>query len=441
MKKFTLYAVSLLLALCFLLTGCAKLENPASFEVTSNGGTVVKIGNYLYFANTYKGYSSLTDGDNKTNKTELNSMYRTKLVDGDVAFNENGTNKNEEKVIGKIAGFEYSNIFVSGSTLFFTTPNIHKNSSSENRFDLVSLFKVNADGTGLKELLTTNETTNEFRMVKIDGDDYLLVRDGSNLYKIAMFKSNTKTTLVDNLTGIAFDKNENQNVLYYTTAREDNLSGNVLNSINVKTEEKKTLSSEVSQSFNLLSANNGTVYYTKSTTNLDAYYYYNDFSNGENSEKSLIYATSISEFNILDEDVQNNKIVTYIFQDNLYIDVLGNSSQEVVITSEDECGKAKNVLLVDAEYVYFLTEKGIFRVDYKQGNIQKVASNASIKEKLCDKVDNYFYFYSSLEDGTTYYLHRASLNDVANGNIKVQVVSQISDEEIEDIEETLEVRE
>lgn len=438
MKKIAAIVTCLLLSVCVFLTGCSKLENPDTLNVSSNGGSVVKIGNYLYFANTLVDYSTLTNGDNETDKTGLDSIHRVKLEDEEVSFNDKGVSQNNEKVMGKIAGFEYSNMFVSGEYIFFTTPNIHKNDKSENRFDLVSLFKVKVNGKGLKEILTTNDASSSFHYAKIDGKDYLLVRDGSNLFKVEMFGRNTKTTLVDNLTNIAFDKNESFNTLYYTTAREDSLSGNVLNKVNIENGTKTPISSEINETYTLLEARNGTVYYTKTQTDLDAYYYYNDFSDGVNSEKVLIYATSISDLKTLTETIGGDKLVTYIFQDNLYIDNLSTVGNDVVLESNNANGKAKEILLVDAEYVYFTTENGIFRIEYKNSTVQKISSSTTLKTTSCDKVDNYFYYYDKVNESEDFYLHRAYLS--GNDNIRVQVVSALAEEITNDLEETLEKR-
>ena len=436
MKKIAAIVTCLLLSVCVFLTGCSKLENPDTLNVSSNGGSVVKIGNYLYFANTLVDYSTLTDGDNETDKTGLDSIHRVKLEDEEVSFNDKGVSQNNEKVMGKIAGFEYSNMFVSGEYIFFTTPNIHKNDKSENRFDLVSLFKVKVNGKGLKEILTTNDASSSFHYAKIDGKDYLLVRDGSNLFKVEMFGRNTKTTLVDNLTNIAFDKNESFSTLYYTTAREDSLSGNVLNKVNIENGTKTPISSEINETYTLLEARNGTVYYTKTQTDLDAYYYYNDFSDG--GEKVLIYATSISNLKTLTETIGGDKLVTYIFQDNLYIDNLSTVGNDVVLESNNANGKAKEILLVDAEYVYFTTENGIFRIEYKNSTVQKISSSTTLKTTSCDKVDNYFYYYDKVNESEDFYLHRAYLS--GNDNIRVQVVSALAEEITNDLEETLEKR-
>ena len=81
MKKFGTLVLVLLFSLCFILTGCsAPLKMPTNYEnVTSNGGFVVNVGNYLYFANGYKSYSSLkTASDNSGSGVGANSLSFTK---------------------------------------------------------------------------------------------------------------------------------------------------------------------------------------------------------------------------------------------------------------------------------------------------------------------------------------------------------------------------
>ena len=169
MKKFTMFMVLLLVCACFVLSGCSpKLDMPNNYtNVVSNGGFVVSAGNYMYFGNGYKGYSSLTDGDNDGNVNQY-SLNRIKL---DKTTHPKSTwfklekeddEYNIEKVAEKITAYETNNLYVVDQYLYFTSPNIHKNNKNEHEYNLSSLFRIKLDGTGLKELYTTETAEAKF---------------------------------------------------------------------------------------------------------------------------------------------------------------------------------------------------------------------------------------------------------------------------------------
>ena len=167
MKKLLSILAVLVLGVCFLFSGCSpKLEMPQG-DVSSNGGHVVVVGDYVYYSNTFVDYSSLSGNDNKEGTTKHNALYRVKTDEfGYTTKNEEGTIQDIEKVYSKITGFNNSNMFVNGNYLYFTSPNIHKeNKTGKDKFDLTTLFRVKLDGTGLKEILTTQTSQGKFYLV------------------------------------------------------------------------------------------------------------------------------------------------------------------------------------------------------------------------------------------------------------------------------------
>ncbi len=135
MKKRIKYIFALLLCLCFVLSGCStNLEMPKG-EIDSQGGSVVCIGNYIYYANTFVDYTSLSGNANTDSTTKQNALYRLKTDDfGNTTKDDDELIENIEKVKDKIAGFNNSNMFIVGDYLYFTSPNTHKNKEGGDLF-------------------------------------------------------------------------------------------------------------------------------------------------------------------------------------------------------------------------------------------------------------------------------------------------------------------
>lgn len=416
MKKYLTLLCLCLFSLCLCLTGCSqKLNMPTTLDVEYNGGSVVKVGEYTYYANGYKAYGSLKDGDNKNNET-ISNISRVKTENGKISFDEENKAENTELVAKKVSGFEYSDLYVSGNYLYFTTPNINKTYSNETMFEYVSLFKVKLDGTGLKEVLTVKAEKPSYHFTKISGQDYFFYVEDSILYRVALGKD-SQTKVVEDVASIVFSNDNEISNTYYTKAREDSQTGNILKSVNLLTGENSELVNEIGITFTLIGYQNNILFYTRTQSNVDTIYYYNNFSNGLVSEKTLISTTSIADFTILGETVANGIVVSYIYQENLYLDVINDVSYEDQSVLKDNAisKTAKNILGAYGDYVYYLTESGIYRVSYKDGDIQKISSKTDVKKEAFDFDGRYIYFMSTIEteegkeaeEDTNYYMFMA----------------------------------
>lgn len=433
MKKLTALLSVIMAFCCFLFAGCSNLSMPSNNNIVSNQGVATQVGEYLYFANAYSD-KTLVRGDNETKTVKEHSLYRTKLVDGNIDLDDDGKDKNLEKVLSKIVAFDKSKTFVCGDYLYFTSPNTLLTKENETRFDLTVLFSVKLDGSGLKDIYTTSNANSSFEYRTIAGKDYCFIRDGEKLVRIEL-GTNKQKQLLDNVTSVAIDLDNSKTLAYYTSAREDSMAGNVLNSIDLISETKTVLENVVGNTYELNMLADGVLYYTKSTTSLKAYHYYNDFSDGLNSEKSLIFATKINDFRYVGKTALGGQVVSYIFENQLNIVVINDGYYEDIQLSEsvDTYGAIKNIVLTDAEYTYFLSSKGIYRVDYKTGLAEKVSGTTDIKTDACDIVGNYFYYYTKNEGNTTgtYYIHRVNLAEAGNEEITVECIADILEDDIE----------
>ena len=131
MKKF----IKILVCVCLCMVSIAfvackketKIDAPATnAQVSSNGGSVVKKGDYLYFANGYESYKDVSKGD--LNKSfGLGGLYVTKLnSNGELDYTDKKQLANMTKLSGKLASFEATELFVSGDYMYFTSINTEK---------------------------------------------------------------------------------------------------------------------------------------------------------------------------------------------------------------------------------------------------------------------------------------------------------------------------
>ena len=421
MKKYFGILLMGIFAVCLFFTGCTKkLEMPSSLDIKNNGGSVVTVGEYVYFANGYKSYGSLSSGDNRNNET-LSNITRVKTENSKIVYDKDGKVLNAETVNNKVAGYEYTNLYVVGDSLYFTTPNTLKNVDRENKFEYVSLFKMKLDGTSLKEVLTIEQDKPILHFTKISGQDYLFYTENSKLYSVALGKD-TRSLIASDVTNVVFDTESEITTAYYTQNKPENQTGNILKTVNLLTKESKEVINLNNVTFELKFLSNGNLFYTRTDSLADTIFYYNNFSNSLVSEEILIAATEITDLKYAGKTVAGGIVVTYVYQENLYVKVLNDPSYTGTTVEKDNSvsSTAKNILGAFDDYVYYLTESGIYRVSYKNTEIEKISSKTDVKTNVFDYDGRNVYFFSKIDDeekaDDNYYMftadtHYANLDD------------------------------
>ena len=440
MKKSIKYVLALVLCLCFVLVGCTpKLEMPKG-NIDSNGGSVVMVGDYVYYANTFVDYSSLSGNANEDKTTNQNALYRVKTDEfGYTTRDDDDFIENIEKVTTKISGFNNSNMFVVGNYLYFTSPNAHKNKKGEDLFKLTTLFRVKLDGTGRQEILSTETTQGKFFLVT-EETPYLLVFDNSKIIKLTIGDKLGKIeTLVSDVLDVVFPTNYGKlDAFYYTTdiSEQDKtagLSGNYLHKFDLTNNNQSLISRNERETISLVAFEDGKLYYKRlDAETKDSLYYSNTmqetFENGEKVLTAVGETTSkdsttdvISKFSIINED-------NYVFEYNKKI--MLNTETTPLVNEEAKIEK------IYGDYVYYSTSKGLFRISYKDKKVQTVAEISNIKqgEGAVDIAGEYVYFYAKTANNSTdtYYCHRANNKIIEDGRTKVECISEVLDEDIKE---------
>lgn len=440
MKKSIKYVLALVLCLCFVLVGCTpKLEMPKG-NIDSNGGSVVMVGDYVYYANTFVDYSSLSGNANEDKTTNQNALYRVKTDEfGYTTRDDDDFIENIEKVTTKISGFNNSNMFVVGNYLYFTSPNAHKNKKGEDLFKLTTLFRVKLDGTGRQEILSTETTQGKFFLVT-EETPYLLVFDNSKIIKLTIGDKLGKIeTLVSDVLDVVFPTNYGKlDAFYYTTdiSEQDKtagLSGNYLHKFDLTNNNQSLISRNERETISLVAFEDGKLYYKRlDAETKDSLYYSNTmqetFENGEKVLTAVGETTSkdsttdvISKFSIINED-------NYVFEYNKKI--MLNTETTPLVNEEAKIEK------IYGDYVYYSTSKGLFRISYKDKKVQTVAEISNIKqgEGAVDIAGEYVYFYAKTANNSTdtYYCHRANNKIIEDGRTKVECIAEVLDEDIKE---------
>jgi len=450
MRKISTIILMLLVSFCFILTGCGNepLTMPTNHSnVVSNGGFVIGAGNYMYFANAYKSYSSLTessenDGE-KVAEFSLNRLELNRELENRSWFNlvrdENGKT-NFEKVTNKIAGYETNNMFVVNEYLYFTSPNVHKNKENEHEFNLSTLFRIKLDGTGLTEVLTTKTAAPKFYL-EGSQEKTLLIYDDSKIQMIDV-QNNSKQlkTLAEDVTDVEFPTTEGQDIawLYYTTARDEEspFAGNILNKVSLETEEiVENVSANAGETISIIAQDHGRLFYTK-TGGVQEGLFSNDFSNGSNSQKlhrTLTEGISdSSSFMYIKCENPDNDAFVFLYKDNLYIQLMSatNDSQAQKVTSG-----ATIIQFSAGSYVYYTVDSSIYRYSVVDRVQKQISDKADTNTELIDFDGRYVYFFAKqdapedAEEGETVsdtnYLFRA--DTYATEGMVIECIAEIAE--------------
>lgn len=423
MKKFSSVLIMLLMAVAFVLTGCGtSIVMPSSdAKVFGNGGYVVQKGQYIYFTNAFTNYSNLSSGVSNGDKNKEFGIYRVKVSDtinATITYDENGYSKNVEKIVSKLSGFENSNLYIFGDYLFFSSPNMHKNNKNENKFDLISIFSVKLDGSGLKELYTTPSYTNgDWTVLTIENTNYLITREGQEIVRHTIAKNVLKdrTVIATDVVNAILPDNFTSNLdktIFYTTNRtkveqeEYGYTGNVLRKVNIHTKEKSSFNNPQGETVTLLTQQDGRIFYKKKTV---AEQIENIFMFDGNAETQLTYYTDAANlFYLAQSDV-------LVYNSNSMLVMKEASKSPVALVSENV-----TPILVNGDYVYYTAESAIKRISVKDKQ-EQVVVEGTFETKKFDFDGRYIYLFNTLTDSSTEtkYLQRIDTFAIEQGSEKV----------------------
>ncbi len=428
----------MLLVVVFGFAACALprlTDNPGTDDiVTGNGGIAVQKGDYLYFTNGYVNTADVGD-TNEYGNIDVSAIYRVKLTDGrvtekNVEYNDEGVKKVDktqalndiEIIVPKVAGFEYSDLYIFGDYIYYTTPNHLRDREQTVLSNQLNFYRTRLDRSGSNELLYTSladNTSVSMTMYEVDGVVYQIILDDQTLMVISIDENNrvTKTEVSDTVNDASMPKYANStdeinaidHKIYYTEPMENEGVGTTLKAFDLATKESTTIYNNYDETYVVIGTRGNYLYFTLATS-----------SNPGSS--AHIYAVANDNFNnkvkISDRPVSDDGITAYqlVSQENslaiLYTDGTKTyfkraNADSIVIASSDIL---TNVVAVQGDTIYYIANSTLNSLVYTSaGNTANSSLIPSADTPKSDIAKNFdidgtrvFYFVQYTEN---YYMH------------------------------------
>lgn len=433
MKKYFLLVVSVLLSGVMLLAGCGKNTNPIELPslnapVINNGGMTVQKGDYLYFINGFNSKTDLKAGDNDWGDIKHGAIYRTKLNDNKIAYDNDGFLKNVELIVPKLVGYDGGSFYIYGNYIYYSTPNNNVDKKGNSLTKLTDFYRVELNGknnTLLYTSSTENLTQDDWTIYVIESEHYLVVKDGEKLVSVKSGKKVSKpVTMATDVKSASFVKYDTfynnkrdvvdkfNNYIYYTrSARESdnlpaNINGNFLARVKVNTNNEEVIYSAHTNTYTMFAVKNNSIYYTiANSNNLHSYLYKSEIANL--NERVQLTNMNYDKLFVLDSDTEIvGKYVLGFHSNILYLlngdkfEVVANEissvlkvygDQAIVLKSDGKLARINNVKDKNPTIIEFNLDGKTFKndnhnfVDYDGRTIYIFVNYTSKSEQ-----DNYY---------------------------------------------------
>ena len=255
MMKKLIVVLTFIMAILFAFTGCAvdnytpvsiSGKQDTSYAVTSNGGSAVKYGNYVYFINGSRGYADDNGTANKFGEVVKGGLYRAELinntenggvredyyadgvkefvpyVDDETGLALNSTEKlsykrqtehvvNNQLLVPKTigtSGYSDGGIYIFDDYVYYATPANTKDKNGNIMDDYTLFLRTKLDGSKTEEIYTSQNPSSDkpYGFYKYNGKVYLLVMEKNSKYNnyinvidVASKKVKTVATDVDSV--------------------------------------------------------------------------------------------------------------------------------------------------------------------------------------------------------------------------------------------------
>lgn len=430
----------------FVFAGCGTANDiilsggPAyEDEIAGNGGMAVTKGDYVYFANGYVSTSDMGGvyGNIKGQVTET-GLYRARMTTEVVNEVEQPVLTDVELMVSKTVGFNNSGLYIFKDKIYFASPTTESDSTGV-RYDLITFFSCNLDGSNLKSFYQTTEFENgKFSMTMIDGNVYLLVYTGSQIVRIEV--NGNATTLASGVTSAILptrvnisNNEENPNntecFVYYTVDKETTGSvnlGNILYKAEIKIGVKTELYNEDYISFTLQGVDAGRLFYSRNEligmTSVYAYYSNtldkNTFLLGEFKHYSYNTATTTT-FLALGEYNSQNLGVAILSGGKIFVRNIDaqDGGKTLVNSSNIPVTSVTKLLFSKDGYLYYLASSKLCRTSLTAETLtmDEFKFTLTLKTDLYDIDYDYFYFFAEDQGkDCAISLYRIKLNGLTN---------------------------
>ena len=433
MKKKSVLMVACLLMVSLIFAGCGFQPLSAmpnrDAQVIGNGGLSVVKGEYVYYVDSFVEASTVGRHDNTYNKVDTACIYRTKMVDGELVYNEDGVLQNVELVVPKIVGFENTNLFIFDDYIYYGTPNTQNDKDAELRNDLIDFCRAKLDGSNVQIIYTTtayeDDAVHSFYkvgssvyLVVFDGSDIIRVEIGSHIKNPQVLVSDVDLAMLPEVStyNYATDVQVSGTLgyAYYTRALNDEdgfLStegkGNVLGRVNIATKEIEEVIDGQS-THELLSVQEAYVY-EYITINGNKCIYATDFDDTIQVTTTSAYTDIV----VLSNTNNQNRGIVATFQGSTLWIKDGTNVKE---SSEELLDSSITVKYVDDSYIYYVDGTKIYRISLDDFTKELVVDDATMNNEYLDfSQAGYIYYFATYtgdnSSDSAQYLNRVNLSD------------------------------
>ncbi|MBQ7308241.1 MAG: DUF5050 domain-containing protein, partial [Clostridia bacterium] len=349
--------------------------------------------------------------------------------------NEVKTLKNVELVVPKVVSCENGDFYIFGDYIYYASPTTEKDKTGNSRFDLVTFFCCNINGSETKKLFAVDSygSNAKFNMICVDDKVYLEIFDGSKITILTIQGNKVKDEKVvssgSSITDVIFPKEETFNkdnntieegktFVYYTRAgleSERYQNCNVLCRASVKTATEEKLIADNEHTISLKGYNKNYLYYTVTDKN-------------SHKDNFIVYATSLDE---IKGGVKSSDQISYVDTEKVFVI---ESETLVGIIAVTDSNKMHVVLKdsMDASVVYdkeltVITVKGDYVYGYNTSNQLVMVNFLTKEEKVLTSTEDslyfnpknnldicgsYLYYFNTYtgDSETGYYLNRIEVN-------------------------------
>ncbi len=415
MKKKLLSVIAMVFCVAVLFAGCATVSNvkingkDAYFKTpVYNQGQVLKIGNYLYYANGYMASDNdefdYKDAAKYANLSRIDLSkeltYSSKVKDEDRLY---ATPKGVETVVSDmLVGYEKQDMFAYGSYIYFTSANQHKTTELEHDYSKVSLFRVKFDGSGLKELVKNSAfeqgegCTIEVQRGSDNNYYYIIVEPGSeSTFTIKSLKIGDKLgkikEIAKDVTSYAIaDENSSARNIIYTTASKQAQATTCVKAVDFANGEIDDYDESATSSTTKILGRVGDIVIYSYSYRAVTEIYYKDIANGQShfGDENFFYVRTISDIRKAGEG--------YVFKAEggaLLYKTLDGQVENLVASEE-----YTDILFVENDYVYISDKTSIKRISTIDKTIEKILtlSDCELVSGKCGYDGEYIYFYANI---------------------------------------------
>lgn len=427
MKKF----IKILLCLCLCVVSIgfvacgkeSKIDAPATNAlVSSNGGVVVRKGDYLYFANGYNSYEDVGKSD-LDKSYNLGGLFVTKLnSDGEIEYTDSKELKNMTKLSGKLASFEATELFVSGDYMYFTTINTEETKKGALQTSHLEVYRIKLDSTDCKRVYrsyTDFENSNGDRVVTFkyfenDGKVYLLINENGTLKRVVCGGGiGDVTDIKSGVKSLVYSDGEN---VFFTTVEDDFYTISRYNIFTNKVTKKLHVESKDDVINSLFEVKFNNLYFKATMKNTSAEYLYSisldAIESGEFSKYKKLTATSYSSIYLLSSEADG---ILLMSSSKVEIADSAKPLDKGSLVEKENMNASGTVIMVRNGFVYYYADKTISRWDYSSDESETIVKDSNMLTYHFDVLDNYLYYYAT--SGDNQYLYRVNIADRAEENV------------------------